>query len=81
VGFLSLGGEQAFVGSLSRFAMASSLGQMVQATVWNIALASTVSENNPRMISLAEVKGNSAGPLNDDIGYRILDAYQKFRQP
>lgn len=81
VGFLSLGGEPAYVESSSGFALASSLGQMVQATVWNKAPASTVSEHHPRIISLAEVKRNSAGTPNDDMGSRILDAYLTRRHP
>jgi hypothetical protein len=75
VGFLSLGSEPAYVGSSSGFAPASSLGQMVQATVWNKTLASTVSEHYPRIIGLAKAKRNRAGPPNDDMGSRILDAY------
>jgi hypothetical protein len=75
VGFLSLGAERAYVGPSSGFALASSLGQMVQATVWNKALASTVSEHQSKVVSLAEVRKNSAGPPNDDMGARILDAY------
>lgn len=43
VGFISLGGEPAYVGSSSGFAMATNLGQMAGATVWNKALASAVS--------------------------------------
>lgn len=35
VGFLSLGGEAAYVGASSGFSLATNLGQMVQATVWN----------------------------------------------
>lgn len=75
VGFLSLGGEAAYVGSSSGFSLATNLGQMVQATVWNKALASTVSQTQPKSISLADLKRNSAGPPNDDMGGRILDAY------
>ncbi|RDW85575.1 hypothetical protein BP5796_03900 [Coleophoma crateriformis] len=77
VGFLSLGGEGAYVGEASGFSLATNLGQMVQATVWNKALASTVSEaqHNGRPLSLADLKRNSAGPPNDDMGARILDAY------
>jgi hypothetical protein len=48
---------------------------MVQATVWNKALASTVSQSQPKSISIADLKRNSAGPPNDDMGGRILDAY------
>ena len=43
VGILSLGGEAVYVGSSSEFSLATNLGQMVQATVRNKALASTVS--------------------------------------
>jgi hypothetical protein len=75
VGFLSLGGEAAYVGSSSGFSLATNLGQMVQATVWNKALASTVSQAQPKSISIADLKRNSAGPPNDDMGGRILDAY------
>jgi hypothetical protein len=56
VGFLSLGGEAAYVGSSSGFSLATNLGQMVQATVWNKALASTVSQTQPKSISLADLK-------------------------
>lgn len=48
---------------------------MVQATVWNKALAATVGENQSKMASLAEVRKNSAGPPDDKLGQRILDAY------
>lgn len=48
---------------------------MVQATVWNKALAATVGDHQSKMVSLAEVKRNSAGPPNDEMGERILDAY------
>lgn len=75
VGFLSLGGEAAYVGSSSGFSIATNLGQMVQATVWNKALASTVSQARPEAISIMDLKRNSAGPPNDDMGGRILDAY------
>lgn len=47
---------------------------MVQATVWNKALAATVGEQQPKMASLA-VQKNSAGPPDDKLGDRILDAY------
>ena len=50
---------------------------MVQATVWNKAIASTVDQNHtlPKTTSIAELKRNSAGPPNEDMGGRILDAY------
>jgi hypothetical protein len=75
VGFLSLGGEAAYVGSSSGFSLATNLGQMVQATVWNKALASTISQTQPKSISIADLKRNSAGPPNDHMGGIILEAY------
>ncbi|KAH6679781.1 putative Zn(II)2Cys6 transcription factor [Halenospora varia] len=75
VGFISLGGDGAYVGSSSGFSLATNLGQMVQATVWNKALASTVSQSQPKAMTIADLKRNSAGPPNDDMGDRILDAY------
>ncbi|KAK0121158.1 hypothetical protein ONS96_011337 [Cadophora gregata f. sp. sojae] len=75
VGFLSLGGEAAYVGSSSGFSLATNLGQMVQATVWNKALVSTVNQSQTKPLSIAELKKNSANPPNDDMGGRILDAY------
>lgn len=82
VGFLSLGdsvsnGEPAYIGSSSGFSLAINLEQMVQATVWTKALASTVSEAQPRALSIADLRGNSADPPNNDMGDRILDAYFK----
>lgn len=67
VGFLSLGGEAAYVGSSSGFSLATNLGQMVQATVWNKALVSTVNQTQSKPLSIAELKKNSAGPPNDDM--------------
>jgi len=75
VGFLSLGGEAAYVGSSSGFSLATNLGQMVQATVWNKALSSTISQARPKPLSISDLKRNSAGPPNDEMGGRILDAY------
>jgi hypothetical protein len=49
--------------------------------VRNKALASTVSEHHPRVISLPEVKRNSPGPSNDDMGSRIPDAYLTRNHP
>lgn len=48
---------------------------MIQVTVWNNALASTVSQTQPKWISIADLKRDSAGPPNDDMGGRTLDAY------
>jgi heme exporter protein D len=59
VGFLSLGGDGAYVGSSSGFSLATNLGQMVQATVWNKALASTVSQNQPKAMTIADLYANS----------------------
>lgn len=75
MGFLSLGGEGAYVGEASGFSLATNLGQMVQATVWNKALSSTVSQSQPQALSIADLKRHSAGPPNDVMGARILDAY------
>lgn len=76
VGFLGLGGEGAYVGPSSGISLAANLEQMVQATVWNKALASTMNNpDQPKIVSLADVKKNSAGPPNDEVGARILDAY------
>lgn len=75
VGFLSLGGEPAYVGSASGFSLATNLGQMVQATVWNKAMAATMGQTQGKPMSLADLKRQSAGPPNDEMGGRILDAY------
>lgn len=75
VGFLSLGGEAPYVGASSGFSLAASLGTMANATVWNKALASTVKQNQPKALSIADRKKNSAGPPNDELGGRILDCY------
>lgn len=75
VGFLSLGGEPAYVGSASGFSLATNLGQMVQATVWNKALVSTVGQAQGKVMSLADLKKHSARPPNDEMGGRILNAY------
>jgi len=40
-----------------------------------VALASTVSQTQPKALSISDLKRNSAGPPNDDMGGRILDAY------
>ena len=40
---------------------------MVQATVWNKALVSTVNQTQSKPLSIAELKKNSAGPPNDDM--------------
>jgi hypothetical protein len=58
VGFLSLGGDGAYVGSSSGFSLATNLGQMVQATVWNKALASTVSQSQPKAMTIADLYAN-----------------------
>lgn len=70
---LNLGCEGAYLGLSSGFALASSLGQMVQATVWNKALDSIGGDGH--LSSLAEVQRQSADPPNDDMGARILSAY------
>ena len=63
------------MGESSGFSLATNLGQMAAATVWNKALGSTVSQTQPKPLSISDLKRNSAGPPNDDMGGRILDAY------
>jgi hypothetical protein len=48
---------------------------MVQATVWNKALTASVGDHQQKALSFADVKKNAAGPPNDEMGARILDAY------
>ncbi|KAG9240678.1 putative Zn(II)2Cys6 transcription factor [Calycina marina] len=75
VGFLSLGGEAAYVGASSGFSLATSLGNLVQATVWNKAIASTMSQTQNKQVSIAEIKSQSAGPPDKVFGDRIVEAY------
>jgi len=74
VGFLSLGAEPTYVGASSGISLAASLSEMVQATVWSKVLSTAVEKPSATM-NMAELKRNAAGPPDDDIGARILDAY------
>jgi hypothetical protein len=84
VGMLSLGSgnTKSYIGSSSGYALATDLGRMVQATVWNKALwvsASPVSKDhevdNTRRITLQELQSNSAEPPADGLGKRLIHAY------
>ncbi|KAL1850145.1 hypothetical protein VTK73DRAFT_9743 [Phialemonium thermophilum] len=81
VGFLCLGGEQSYVGSSSGYALAVDLGAVIQATVWNKIRPPSSSpptgeeESKPRDITPEDLVKNAAGPPNDEMGERILQAY------
>ncbi|RFU30446.1 hypothetical protein B7463_g5916, partial [Scytalidium lignicola] len=79
VGFIALGEkvgrEPAYVGSSSGFSIATDLGQIVQATVWTKALSSTISDQQPKALSLEDLKNGSASPPSYEMGIRILNAY------
>jgi hypothetical protein len=90
LGMLSLGSgnaraTQAYVGSSSGYALATDLGRMVQATVWNKALwvADKGSEgeeisagaNPARRITLQELQSDRAEPPSDALGERLINAY------
>ncbi|KAG9642977.1 hypothetical protein KCU77_g4910, partial [Aureobasidium melanogenum] len=85
VGLLSLGnGNAEYVGSSSGFALATDLGRMVQATVWNKALwlptpSSSESEKrssnaDTRKITLQELQ-SKAKPISDALGTRLISTY------
>jgi hypothetical protein len=89
VGMLSLGrgnSAQSYVGSSSGYAMATDLGRMVQATVWNKALyvsagsdleqvAAPPSEHATRRITLQELQSEQAEPPPDVLGRKLIQAY------
>jgi Fungal specific transcription factor domain/Fungal Zn(2)-Cys(6) binuclear cluster domain len=85
VGFLILGNsidrEPTYVGSSSGVSVAANLGQIVQATVWTKALSSTISEQQPKPLSLNDLIKGSSGPPNDEMGLRIIDAYYRGTHP
>lgn len=76
VGFLSLGdsvsGEPAYVGSSSGFSLAANLGQLVQATVWRKALASTVSDEQSQYLNIAELQTGKCDFPDDKVRLPIL---------
>jgi hypothetical protein len=84
VGMLSLGSgnSESYIGSSSGYALATDLGRMVQATVWNKALWVSASPghnnldvNNTRRITMQELQSNSAEPPADELGERLIYAY------
>lgn len=79
VGFIALGDkvgrEPTYVGESSGFSLASDLGQIVQATVWTKALSSTISDQQPKPLSVEDLKKSSASPPSSEMGLRILNAY------
>ncbi|KEQ58316.1 uncharacterized protein M437DRAFT_59666 [Aureobasidium melanogenum CBS 110374] len=85
VGLLSLGnGNAEYVGSSSGFALATDLGRMVQATVWNKALwlptpsgsesERRSSNSDIRKITLQELQ-SKAKPVSDALGTRLISTY------
>lgn len=85
VGLLSLGnGNAEYLGSSSGFALATDLGRMVQATVWNKALwlptplspesekRSTIADT--RKITLQELQ-SKAKPISDALGTWLISTY------
>lgn len=89
VGILSLGRgntTQSYIGSSSGYALATDLGRMVQATVWNKALyvsagadsdhpEATSSGNQTRRITLQELQSERAEPPSDTLGTKLIQAY------
>lgn len=89
VGILSLGRgntTESYIGSSSGYALATDLGRMVQATVWNKALyVSTGSQNErpeasfdghqTRRITLQELQSERPEPPSDALGTRLIQAY------
>jgi hypothetical protein len=84
VGLLSLGNGNEYVGSSSGYALATDLGRLVRATVWNKALwvpmpSSPESERrssnaDTRKITLQELQ-EPAEPVSDALGTRLINTY------
>jgi hypothetical protein len=84
VGLLSLGNGNEYVGSSSGYALATDLGRLVRATVWNKALwvptpSSPESERrssnaDTRKITLQELQ-KPAQPVSDALGTRLITTY------
>jgi hypothetical protein len=84
VGLLSLGNGNEYVGSSSGYALASDLGRLVRATVWNKALwvptpASPEAERrdsstDTRKITLQELQ-RPTKPISDALGTRLITTY------
>ncbi|KAF2034941.1 hypothetical protein EK21DRAFT_19714, partial [Setomelanomma holmii] len=93
VGMLSLGSgnadAQSYVGSSSGYALASDLGRMVQATVWNKALfvstpgygGDDVPRSTARRITLQELQSKRAELPNGVLGTKLIQAYFKRIHP
>jgi hypothetical protein len=89
VGMLSLGrgnAAQSYVGSSSGYTLATDLGRMVQATVWNKALYVSAEPENDRAqvspgeqasrrITLQELQSERAEPTPDVLGRKLIQAY------
>jgi hypothetical protein len=87
VGMLSLGrgnAQQSYIGSSSGYAMATDLGRMVQATIWNKALyvsADTAQaevspgENTSRRITIQELQSGQGELPTDALGKKLIHAY------
>ncbi|KAH7095879.1 C6 transcription factor [Paraphoma chrysanthemicola] len=87
VGILSLGSgnadAQSYVGSSSGYALATDLGRMVQATVWNKALFVATpghgevgeASGSTRRITLQELQSERAELPNDVLGRKLIQAY------
>ena len=89
MGLLSLGNgnaaAQTYVGSSSGYALATDLGRMVQATVWNKALwlpavdtgcnEQQSDRESARRITLQELRSDTAEPPADNLGERLINAY------
>ncbi|KAJ4371303.1 hypothetical protein N0V83_004520 [Neocucurbitaria cava] len=90
VGMLSLGSGNtetlSYIGSSSGYSLATDLGRMVQATVWNKALWVPASSGNEsekitaggkptRRITLQELQSDRAEPPPDVLGKKLINAY------
>jgi len=84
VGLLSLGNGTEYVGSSSGYALATDLGRLVRATVWNKALwvptppspesERRSSNSDTRKITLRELQ-QPAKPVSDALGTRLITTY------
>ncbi|KAI5196873.1 hypothetical protein E4T39_07554 [Aureobasidium subglaciale] len=86
VGMLSLGsGCAEYVGCSSGYALATDLGRMVQATVWNKAMwlpaspdsgsEKRTTNTDTRKITLQELQSKQAKPTSDTLGIKLIEAY------
>lgn len=84
VGLLSLGNGSEYVGSSSGYALATDLGRLVRATVWNKALwvptppspehERRSSNSDTRKITLQELQ-RPAKPISNALGTRLITTY------